>query len=364
MENQKQAHANKKVCRKNVQIRAKARAAFVFSLFAVVAVTGLLYDGTSSSNNVRANELEEIYVFSTETETESVETETEDINLGMVTEEENNEVMTIENILQDVLEENNLVNDKNAEDEIEDEEEEDDRPCIDLPYIITKEWAIENDYMGNERKIYNLDKYKATTTSILNVRDEPSKNGDILGTLDWNQTITYDTYEYNDDWGVIRYGDGVGFISLDYVSEDGPNYTPILVYGDKRKSYEDYHAITSTSSPHYAVSRSCSETNEKGFRVYKDRYVVACGSAFTTNIGQVFDAVLENGTIIPCVLGDCKNDLHTVNWHTLGLDGGCIEFIVDQGVIQSLTNTGDVSYVMDGWNSPVVEIRLYDHDLY
>ncbi|MBR4315031.1 MAG: hypothetical protein IKP66_09000, partial [Lachnospiraceae bacterium] len=60
------------------------------------------------------------------------------------------------------------------------------------------------------------------------------------------------------------------------------------------------------------------------------RYCIAVGSFYTTQIGQKIDLVLTNGTVIKCILGDCKSDEHTDETHRYhAIDGSVAEFIVD-----------------------------------
>lgn len=39
--------------------------------------------------------------------------------------------------------------------------------------------------------------------------------------------------------------------------------------------------------------------------------MIATGSGVSHDIGRYIDIVLENGTVIPCVIGDAKDDAHT-----------------------------------------------------
>ena len=128
------------------------------------------------------------------------------------------------------------------------------------------------------------------------------------------------------------------------------------------KSYEDYRAITYKNSPHYKLQNEYAITGIEGIRKVDDRYCIALGSYFTTTIGQYIDIVLENGTIIPCILGDQKSDRHTDELHIAHLtDGSVVEFIVDLDVLDNLPRKmGNVSYVYEEWKSPVAQIIVYD----
>lgn len=89
-------------------------------------------------------------------------------------------------------------------------------------------------------------------------------------------------------------------------------------------------------------------TNEKGFRMIGNRYLVALGTHFGAQIGQCFDLVLVNGTVIPCVLGDVKAPQHTdaSNIFSNTTKNLCAsEFIVDTKLLDSAAkHRGDASF--------------------
>ena len=76
------------------------------------------------------------------------------------------------------------------------------------------------------------------------------------------------------------------------------------------KTYEPYTTITSVNSWQYKLQQKA-YTNEDGFRMINGRYMIATGSGVSHDIGRYIDIVLENGTVIPCVIGDAKDDAHT-----------------------------------------------------
>jgi hypothetical protein len=128
------------------------------------------------------------------------------------------------------------------------------------------------------------------------------------------------------------------------------------------KSYEDYRNITSRTSPHYRLQHEYAYTNSDGIRMVNGRYCVALGSYFTTTIGQYVDIVLANGTIIPCILGDQKANAHTDQLHIAHMsDGSIVEFIIDKTVLPEIPKKmGNISYSYDEWQSPVVQVIVYD----
>ena len=125
-----------------------------------------------------------------------------------------------------------------------------------------------------------------------------------------------------------------------------------------RKSYESYTAITDKSSMQYQLQQ-LAVTNEDAFRMIDDRYLVAIGTYFEAPCGSVIDIILENGTIIPAIVGDIKSDADTDIWHIFTENGCATEFIVDAEKTNAQL-TGDVSSLYAEWQSKVKAIRVYD----
>lgn len=147
----------------------------------------------------------------------------------------------------------------------------------------------------------------------------------------------------------------------------GTEYVIPEHYGQRDfKSYESWRAITSEASPHYELQNEYAYTGEDGIRMVEGRYCIALGSYFTTIIGQYVDVVLENGTVIECILGDQKADAHTDEPHIAHLtDGSIVEFIVDKEEIASLPRKlGNMSYAYEHWHSPVSKIIVYDKNFF
>jgi hypothetical protein len=204
---------------------------------------------------------------------------------------------------------------------------------------------------------------------ILNVRTEPSTKSKKIGELYYGTLKTY--YDFGDDKFVkICYKKKDAYVSKDYLQKKNPMKNGIkkMAYrADKagRKSLEDYHNITAVSSAQYKL-QTCSETDSKtGLRKINGRYMIAVGSYYSHNIGQYVDVVLENGTIIPCVIGDAKQDIHTTDGCSIGLDGGAVEFISDFHQIPKICyQWGSMSYnPYEDWYSSVKYLVIYDIDL-
>ena len=126
------------------------------------------------------------------------------------------------------------------------------------------------------------------------------------------------------------------------------------------KSYMSYTAITKESSPQYKLQQ-ISYTGNFGIRMCNDRYVIAVGNGVEASVGTVVDLVLENGTIIPCIVGDLKANKDTDAANLVSLNGCCSEFIIDKSAIDSrYKRSGDVSDCINCWKSRVVKIIVYE----
>lgn len=147
--------------------------------------------------------------------------------------------------------------------------------------------------------------------------------------------------------------------NVDFTVFDLPYYYPY--YG--QKAYENYTTITNRYSKQYQLEE-VAHTDEYGFRIYDNRYLIAVGTYFKAPVGTYIDVELENGVIIPCIIGDIKADVDTEDNNVYSLSCGCAtEFIVDGWVIDPYTR-GDVSSVFEEWNSPVVHIIVYEYNYF
>ncbi len=147
--------------------------------------------------------------------------------------------------------------------------------------------------------------------------------------------------------------------NVNFTVYDLPKYAPY--YG--QKAYENYSAITNRASKQYKI-QEVAYTDEYGFRLYEDRYLIAIGTHFGAPVGTYIDVELANGVIIPCIVGDIKSDVDTEENNVYSLSCACAtEFIVDGWIIDPYTR-GDVSCIIDGWDSPVVHIIVYEHSFF
>ena len=138
----------------------------------------------------------------------------------------------------------------------------------------------------------------------------------------------------------------------------------LIIAHNGKKTWMSYKAITNKSSNQYKIQQRA-ETDENGFRKVNDRYLVAIGTAFGAEVGQYFDAELENGTIIECIVGDIKDNKDTDATNVFTKQGCCLEFIVDSKHLDTtVKKMGDCSYLTEDWNSPCFQYKIYNLTLF
>lgn len=211
------------------------------------------------------------------------------------------------------------------------------------------------------------------------VRNKPNNNAKIVGYLSFNDKIEYEGFDKK--WYTIQYNGKDAYINSSYILNEDTGYDSYEQYlldtvigyttfdlpeSSGFKSFMDYRAITSTGSNQYKLQSMYAETGINGIRMVNGRYCVAVGSHFTSDIGQYFDLILANGTVIPCVLADQKANIHTDSNNIITAHNGCLsEFVVDTGYLNStVKQRGDASYAEDGWDSPVVQIKVYNKNAF
>ena len=131
------------------------------------------------------------------------------------------------------------------------------------------------------------------------------------------------------------------------------------------KSYMGYQHITDKTSSQYALKSQYILDYETGIYTVDGRYCCALGSYYSTNIGIYFDIIMTSGSVIPCILADCKDDKHTdeLNQYTMS-NNSVVEFIVKENVLipkisNEWGNTGDVSYLGGIFEGEIDYIRIY-----
>ena len=122
------------------------------------------------------------------------------------------------------------------------------------------------------------------------------------------------------------------------------------------KTYMDYRKITDKTSKQWNLQQLAT-TNEKGFRVFNGRYLVAVGSYYANEVGKELRITLDNGFVFYAMVGDIKMDIHTdANNQYVPINGNIVEFIVDIDKLDPITKKlGDVSNL--GFEGKIVKIE-------
>lgn len=202
------------------------------------------------------------------------------------------------------------------------------------------------------------------TSARVNVRKEPNTDSEILDVLEYNEKINYQIY--NDDWALITYNDKFAYVNRMYISDKENTFRSYSVPDNSGfKSYMSYEAITNKNSKQYKLQKNYAYTGTHGIRMIHDRYCIALGTYFNAPVGTYVDLVLENGTVIPCIVSEIKSDKHTDTDNITTLHNGCVtEFIVDIDIMnKNAKRDGDISSCESGWDSPVTRIDVYNRTI-
>ena len=122
------------------------------------------------------------------------------------------------------------------------------------------------------------------------------------------------------------------------------------------KTYMDYRKITDKTSKQWNLQQLAT-TNEKGFRVFNGRYLVAVGTYYANEVGKELKITLDNGFVFYAMVGDIKMDIHTdANNQYVPINGNIVEFIVDTDKLDPKTKKlGDISNL--GFKGKIVRIE-------
>ena len=130
------------------------------------------------------------------------------------------------------------------------------------------------------------------------------------------------------------------------------------------KAYMSYEAITNRNSKQYKLQQNC-VTDNNGLRTYNGYYTIALGNGFNIKVGDYVDVVLQDRSVLHCVVGDVKQNAHTdASNKQVAYNGNVVEFIVDTDVLDSdALRSGDISSIK-GFEGEVVSITVYsDNDV-
>ena len=202
--------------------------------------------------------------------------------------------------------------------------------------------------------------YCITTTCVY---DKPRFDSNLIDIYVLNEKINY--HVLDEYWSMIEYNNRIAYILTDYISNERIEYIEYVIPENNGfKSYMSYTTITNKSSSQKEL-QSIAYTGNYGIRMVEDRYCIAIGTAFNSNIGDCVDLILKNGEVIKCVVADIKADEHTKEDNITTKSNGCVsEFIVDTNKLdESVKKIGDVSFCQEIWKSEVRNMRMYEQNL-
>ena len=224
---------------------------------------------------------------------------------------------------------------------------------------------ILNDRDTNEEhfndNLIDQTEYHGWITARVNIRKEPNTDSEILGVLEFNETITYQYY--NNKWAIINYNNDYAYVCLDFISKDKLEFEEFyLPENSGFKSYMSYEAITNKHSKQYVLQKYYAYTGNYGIRMIHNRYCIALGTYFNAPIGTYVDLVLENGITISCVVSEVKANQDTNEDNIVTSHNGCVsEFLVDVNIMSDdIKSVGDISSCDENWNSPVTRVKVYN----
>ena len=214
----------------------------------------------------------------------------------------------------------------------------------------------------SQSKEVNKYKKKYVKGTYVNIREQPSKNSEVIKQVSFNEKVVVIANELtNGVWYTVDLGDRIGYIHKDYVSDKQINYKIYNVPYAENKTWMPYTTITSRGSKQYKLQQKA-YTGDYGIRMVNGRYCVAIGSHFECKIGQYFDLILANGEVIPCVMADAKSNKHTDSANIITTSTNCLsEFIVDKSALnRNAKRDGDISSCCPEWESVVNQIKVYE----
>ena len=127
------------------------------------------------------------------------------------------------------------------------------------------------------------------------------------------------------------------------------------------KSYMDADTITSRNTDQYKLKAKYIIDEQTGIWTVDERYCIAVGSYYTQSIGTYIDVVMENGSTLNCILGECKRNRDTDYTNRQNQNGSVVEFIVNTSSMPSMVRKmGNCSYACEEMKGEIKSIIVYD----
>ena len=127
------------------------------------------------------------------------------------------------------------------------------------------------------------------------------------------------------------------------------------------KSYMDADTITSRNTDQYKLKAKYIIDEQTGIWTVDERYCIAVGSYYTQSVGTYIDIVMENGSTLHCILGECKRNRDTDHTNRQNHNGSVVEFIVNISSMPSMVRKmGNCSYACEEMKGEIKSIIVYD----
>ena len=126
------------------------------------------------------------------------------------------------------------------------------------------------------------------------------------------------------------------------------------------KSYMDADTIRSSNTDQYKLKAKYVLDSQTGIWTVDERYCIAVGSYYTQSIGTYIDVVMENGSTLNCILGECKRNRDTDYTNRQNPNGSVVEFIVNTSSTPSMVRKmGNCSYACEEMKGEIESIIVY-----
>lgn len=123
------------------------------------------------------------------------------------------------------------------------------------------------------------------------------------------------------------------------------------------KSYMGYTAITNKASKQWMLQTQAT-TDEDGIRCIDGRPLVAVGTGWGLSVGDYATVTCANGNSFDVVIGDIKDDKHTLADNKTTASNGCrCEFIVDMDNLNSSVKKRGSVAILQKYSGYVVDIK-------
>ena len=201
-------------------------------------------------------------------------------------------------------------------------------------------------------------KYMGVKTAV-NLKKKPAKKSKNLDTLQALAKVFVPKQDKK-KWLQVKYKGKKGYVMAKYLSGKRIQYITKGCPAGRIKSYMDYRRITNKGSKQYKLQKRAYTDKKTGIRMFEGRYCIAVGSYYTREIGKKIDLLMQNGSVVECVLADMKADKDTINHHRQhATDGSVAEFVVDTRKLpKKVKRRGDVSYVRP-LKGKIKKMRIY-----